>query len=33
MRKNLSVIFDGIDTEQLPLVGTDARNHELTPES
>ena len=30
MRKNLSVIFDGIDTEQLPLVGTDARNHELT---
>ena len=30
MRRQLSVIFDGVDTEQLPLVGQDARNDGLT---
>ena len=30
MRRNLSVIFDGVDTEQLPLVRQSARNHVLT---
>ena len=30
MRRQLSVIFDGVDTEQLPLVGQDARNVGLT---
>ena len=29
MRRHLSVIFDGVDTEQLPLVGQDARNHSI----
>ena len=30
MRRNLSVIFDGVDTEQLPLVRQSARHHVLT---
>ena len=30
MRRQLSVIFDGVDTDQLPLVGQDARKHALT---
>ena len=30
MRQRLSVIFDGVDTEQLPMVGQSARLHSLT---
>ena len=30
MRRHLSIIFDGVDTEQLPLVMQDARRHSLT---
>ena len=30
MRRNLSVIFDGVDTEKLPLIGQDERHYALT---
>ena len=33
MRQNLSVIFDGVDTEQLPLVGTRRTTSRHSPES
>lgn len=33
MRQHLSVIFDGVDTEQLPLVEQDSRHHALTLEA
>ena len=33
MRQHLSVIFDGVDTEQLPLVKQDARHHTLNIQS
>ena len=33
MRQHLSVIFDGVDTEQLPLINQEARSHALTLEA
>ena len=29
MRRHLSIIFDGVDTEQLPLIGQEKRHHDL----